>query len=148
VHQSGEAAFANTRARYPDCGDGAEVVPFVDDVPALLARAGLVVCRAGGTTLAELAVMGAPALVCPYPHATNDHQRRNAVEFAAAGACIIADERELNDQGLATAVLRLLADGRQREQMSLAMRLLARPHAARRVADLIVQQLHEACKAA
>ncbi|HUY34639.1 MAG TPA: undecaprenyldiphospho-muramoylpentapeptide beta-N-acetylglucosaminyltransferase [Pirellulales bacterium] len=139
VHQAGEAGAADTSKRYRSCGVAAEVVSFIDDMPGLLSRAGLVVCRAGGTTLAELAVTGTPAIVCPYPHAADDHQRRNALEFAALGACMVVDQRETNDARLGDVVSALIADADQRERMSRAMRRLAHPEAAGRIADLILE---------
>jgi UDP-N-acetylglucosamine--N-acetylmuramyl-(pentapeptide) pyrophosphoryl-undecaprenol N-acetylglucosamine transferase len=139
VHQSGEMDAEGTRARYRSCGAAAEVVPFIDDMPGLLARAGLAICRAGGTTLAELAVTGTPALACPYPHATDDHQRRNALEFAAAGACIVVDQGETNDSRFGAVVSTLIADAVQRERMSRAMRSLARPESAGRIAELVLE---------
>jgi UDP-N-acetylglucosamine--N-acetylmuramyl-(pentapeptide) pyrophosphoryl-undecaprenol N-acetylglucosamine transferase len=139
IHQSGETDAEGTRARYRSCGAAAEVRPFIDDMPGVLARAGLVVCRAGGTTLAELAVTGTPALACPYPNAADDHQRRNALEFAAAGACIVVDQRETNDSRFGGVVSALIADAAQRERMSRAMRSLAHPEAAARIADLVLE---------
>jgi len=139
VHQSGEADAAGTRERYRSCGAYVEVVAFIEDMPSLLARAGLVVCRAGGTTLAELALTGTPALACPYPHAADDHQRRNALEFAAAGACILVDQRETNESRFGDVVSALIADAEQRKRMSRAMRSLARPEAAGRIAELVLQ---------
>jgi UDP-N-acetylglucosamine--N-acetylmuramyl-(pentapeptide) pyrophosphoryl-undecaprenol N-acetylglucosamine transferase len=129
---------ASTTALYNERRARAQVVPFIADVPSVLARAGLVVCRAGGTTLAELAVMGTPAAVCPYPHAADDHQRRNAIEFAAAGACLVVDQREAGIRRLGAVVTGLIDDAGRREQMARAMRDLARPDAARRIAELVL----------
>jgi UDP-N-acetylglucosamine--N-acetylmuramyl-(pentapeptide) pyrophosphoryl-undecaprenol N-acetylglucosamine transferase len=138
IHQSGQAGAASTAARYTDLGASVQVVPFIADMPAELSRAGLVVCRGGGSTLAELAVTATPAVVCPYPHATDDHQRRNSIEFAAAGACVVVDQREAETARLADEVSTLFTDADRRESMSQAMRSLSRPDAARHVADIVL----------
>ncbi len=69
----------------------ATVVPFLNDMPQTLLATDLAVCRAGGTTLAELAAAGVPAILLPYPQATDDHQAANARHFAAGGGCITID---------------------------------------------------------
>ncbi len=109
-------------------------------MPRVLAATDLAVCRAGGTTLAELAVARVPAVLLPYPHAADDHQAANARHFAAGGGCITIDERDapgrLDDQ-LADMLCFLVANEGLRRQMSAAMSELARPNAAADVAELI-----------
>jgi UDP-N-acetylglucosamine--N-acetylmuramyl-(pentapeptide) pyrophosphoryl-undecaprenol N-acetylglucosamine transferase len=142
VHQTGEAGILPTRDLYRKLGLRAEVVPFVHDMPRLLGGGGLAVCRAGGTTLAELAAAAVPAVLLPYPHATDDHQRRNAEVFQAAGGAVILDQRDVSgrlDDRLAGTISELMQDRSRREGMSAAMGRLGRPHAADEVADLIVQ---------
>ena len=70
---------------YREAGVSADIESFFADVPQRLARAHLVICRAGASTVAELGAVGRPALLIPYPHATDDHQTANAAAFAAAG---------------------------------------------------------------
>ena len=93
-------------------------------MPAVLGATDLAVCRAGGTTLAELAAAGVPAVLVPYPHATDDHQAANARLFSAAGGCITIDQRDpagpLDDQ-FADMLCFLLANDGLRRQMSAAM---------------------------
>jgi UDP-N-acetylglucosamine--N-acetylmuramyl-(pentapeptide) pyrophosphoryl-undecaprenol N-acetylglucosamine transferase len=140
VHQSGEADCPSTAELYQKLGLEARVVPFLTDVPMTLASTGLAVCRAGGTTLAELAATGVPAVVVPYPHATDDHQQKNAAVLAAAGAALVVDERWSStrlDDHLTQAIAQLLASPEKRRQMSAAMTRWARPNAARDVAALL-----------
>ena len=140
MHQSGQAGLEATQTLYGKLDLAATVVPFLSDVPAALHATDLAVCRAGGTTLAELAAAGVPAVLAPYPHATDDHQAANARLFSAGGGCITIDQREvagsLDDQ-LAEMLCFLLANDGLRRQMSAAMREMARPHAAEDVAELI-----------
>jgi UDP-N-acetylglucosamine--N-acetylmuramyl-(pentapeptide) pyrophosphoryl-undecaprenol N-acetylglucosamine transferase len=148
AHQTGSADLAPTRRLYRKLGLKAIVVPFITEMPRVLARTDLAVCRAGGTTLAELAATGVPAILVPYPHATDDHQRRNADVFTASGASLTLDERDLPgrlDDHLAGAVALLFGNPAQRAAMSRAVRRLAQPDAAWDVATMIRQVA--ACRA-
>jgi UDP-N-acetylglucosamine--N-acetylmuramyl-(pentapeptide) pyrophosphoryl-undecaprenol N-acetylglucosamine transferase len=140
IHQTGDAGLEPTRDLYRKFGLDATVAAFFDDMPRTLAASTLAVCRAGGTTLAELAAAGVPALLLPYPHAAGDHQRRNAEVFVKAGGAAMLDEREVPgrlDHRLADALLPLLTEPGRRTRMSLALCRLARPDAAADVAALI-----------
>jgi UDP-N-acetylglucosamine--N-acetylmuramyl-(pentapeptide) pyrophosphoryl-undecaprenol N-acetylglucosamine transferase len=99
--------------------------------------ADVVICRAGATTLAEVSASGRPAILVPLATATDDHQRKNAAVFAAAGAAVMIDERELDGGRLAGAIAELAADRERRERMGKAARTLARPDAAARIADRV-----------
>jgi len=141
IHQAGESGLEPTRALYRKLALPATVLDFIPDMPAVLSASALAVCRSGGTTLAELAVAGVPAVLLPYAHATGDHQRRNAEVFAAARSAVVLDERELPgrlDNRLAEAISPLLADPRRRAEMSSAMRGLSRPDAAAHIAALLL----------
>ena len=137
VHQTGpddEGAARAAAAGAP--GLPYEVHAFLDDMPARLAAADLVVCRAGATTLAELAAAGRPAVLVPFPHAADDHQRLNAEAVQEAGAAEVILDHEVNGQGLAAAVARLAADPARRAAMAAAARTLARPDATARIVDV------------
>lgn len=135
VHQTGPAQRDEVHAAYAQAGVAAEVLPFIDDMPGQLARADLMVCRAGAITVSELCAAGVPAILVPLVVSTTAHQRDNAAWMAAQGAAVHLPQAELQPAALA-AQLRAL----QRPQL-LAMaeraRALARPQAAARVADEI-----------
>ena len=140
LHQSGTAQFEVTRQRYRDLGLPAAVVPFVEDMAGLLSGSHVAVSRAGGTTLAELAAAGVPAVLVPYPHAADDHQRINAEAFASEGGCLVLDERECPgklDQALAEVLSGLVTNPETAARMAASMRRIARPDAARHAAELI-----------
>jgi len=99
IHQAGDSGPASTRDLYRKLALEATVLDFIPDMPVVLSASALAICRAGGTTLAELAVAGVPAVLLPYPHAADDHQRRNAEWFAAAGGAVVLDERGLPGRG-------------------------------------------------
>ena len=80
------------RAAYDQAGIAAELAPFFDGMPDRLAEAHLVICRAGASTVAEVTVVGRPAILVPYPHATDDHQTANAEALVRAGGGWILPE--------------------------------------------------------
>ena len=116
-----------TRVQRPDY----RLLPFTDDFGAALSAADLVVARAGGS-IWEVAAAGRPALLVPYPHATADHQAKNAAYFAEGGGAVVVAESDLD---LRPQVESLLADPQRLEQMAGAMSALARPDAAEVIAE-------------
>jgi UDP-N-acetylglucosamine--N-acetylmuramyl-(pentapeptide) pyrophosphoryl-undecaprenol N-acetylglucosamine transferase len=125
---------------YPDLSErvtrsGYRLLPFTDDFGAALSAADLVVARAGGSVW-EIAAAGRPALLVPYPHATADHQTENARYFERGGGVEVVPEPELD---LRRQVEELLADPERLERMGAAMKALARPDAAKRIAEGLVE---------
>ena len=123
------------RAAYRQARLPADVEPFLYDMGRQLGQADLIVCRAGATTLAEIAAAGKPAILIPLPTATDDHQRMNAETLARAGAAAMLLQRDVTGAVLAGRLLALAGDREQRRQMSAAARSLARPDAARIIVD-------------
>jgi UDP-N-acetylglucosamine--N-acetylmuramyl-(pentapeptide) pyrophosphoryl-undecaprenol N-acetylglucosamine transferase len=93
LHQAGEAGVTAVTHLYAEFGLAAHVTPFVENLPYVMAHCHLAISRAGGTTLAELAAAGLPAMLVPYPSASDDHQRCNAEVYASRGGCRIVDGR-------------------------------------------------------
>jgi len=139
VHQTGAADESWVRRRYQEMGVAAEVLPFVHDMGTAYGQADVVVCRAGATTLAELASVGRPAILVPYPHAADDHQRRNAEVLADGGAAELILDRDLTGSLLADRLLALATDGPRLREMALAVQRFAMPDAAAHVADVCWQ---------
>jgi UDP-N-acetylglucosamine--N-acetylmuramyl-(pentapeptide) pyrophosphoryl-undecaprenol N-acetylglucosamine transferase len=128
LHLAGERDFPELDAR-PRRADY-RLLPFTDEFGAALAATDLVVARAGGSVW-EVAAAGKPALLVPYPHATGDHQAKNAAYFARGGGAVVVAEEELD---LRRQVDELLGDPGRLAAMGEAMRALARPGAADEVA--------------
>jgi UDP-N-acetylglucosamine--N-acetylmuramyl-(pentapeptide) pyrophosphoryl-undecaprenol N-acetylglucosamine transferase len=116
----------------------ARVVPFLDAVADEMTAADLVISRAGATALAELAAAGRPAILVPFPAATDDHQRKNARVVADAGGAVVIDESELGGSRLADVVDELLGDVSKLAAMRAAMKRLAKPDAASRIVDRLL----------
>jgi len=143
VHQTGEGQLQETESRYRQYGVEALAVSFIDEIASVLFASDIVVCRAGGTTLAELALAGVPAILVPYPLASDDHQIANAKVVAAAGACRLIDETsQALDGALARELTTLIADEQLRREMSLSMQSLAKPDASAAIATMIQDKLY------
>jgi UDP-N-acetylglucosamine--N-acetylmuramyl-(pentapeptide) pyrophosphoryl-undecaprenol N-acetylglucosamine transferase len=112
-------------------------VRYEEHMELTLAAADLAVCRAGGTTVAELAQVGLPAILVPLPIAPRDHQTANARALVGAGAAVLVPDAELDAHRLTREVEPLLDDRERLARMSKAAMALARPDAAERVADLV-----------
>ena len=137
VHQTGADDHAGTAAAYAAFPNlGAVVTPFLDDMAQRVAAADLVVCRAGATTLAELAAAGRPAILVPFPFAADDHQTLNAEAVRDAGAASVIADAALDGDRLAAEIARLARDPGARARMAVAARSLAVPDAAARIADV------------
>jgi UDP-N-acetylglucosamine--N-acetylmuramyl-(pentapeptide) pyrophosphoryl-undecaprenol N-acetylglucosamine transferase len=137
LHQTGTADLDQVRSGYAEAGwDSQGVQPFIHDMSGAYARAHLVVCRAGATTLAELTACGRPAILIPYPFAAADHQSANARALARKGAALMLPQSELTPERLARMVGDLFRD---RERL-LAMGAAARSLAKRGAADLILKE--------
>lgn len=127
------------RAAYADLSIICELATFFADVPQRMATAHLIVSRAGASTVAEILTVARPALLIPYAHAADDHQRANAARLAAAGAAEILAEKGLSAALLAERLQACLGDAARLAQMAERARDLARPDAAQRLADLVLQ---------
>lgn len=140
-HQTGPRQQAEIAAEYARLGIPAEVAPFWSDLPQRYAAAGIVVSRAGATTIAELLCAGRPMVLLPYPHAADDHQRANAASLLQTGAAEVvehADDVEETARRLAAVLTPLLGDSERRRRLARAARALARPEAAQTVVDLLL----------
>lgn len=135
THQSGEADVEMVRNGYQAAGVIARVEPFFEAMDAEMSDADVVVCRAGATTLAELAAAGRPAILIPYPHAANDHQRFNALAFKKQGAAEVIDPDDLTTPVLSQRLLALIGDDDRRLAQAEATRRLGTPDAARMIVD-------------
>lgn len=133
THQSGTAHLESVQNRYTRAGVRAEIVPFVDDMAARYAEADCMICRAGASTVAELAAAGVPAVLVPFPYAVDDHQTHNARFLAERGGAMLIPQPELTPERLSALIAKL--DRAQLLEMAKAARAAARPDATRAVAE-------------
>ncbi len=136
IHQTGLAEEAAVRTAYAGAPN-ADVRAFITDMGEVYAAADLIVCRAGATTIAEIAAQGLPAIFVPYPHAADDHQRANAEALVRGGAARIVLDHLATGARLAEEVREVLATPDALAEMRQRMRQFARPDAAERVLAVV-----------
>jgi UDP-N-acetylglucosamine--N-acetylmuramyl-(pentapeptide) pyrophosphoryl-undecaprenol N-acetylglucosamine transferase len=127
--QTGEAEQAATAAALAPLAPAVEVAAYLDDMPARMAAADWVLCRAGAMTLAEITLLGLPALLVPFPHAVDDHQTANARALAEAGAALVIADAELDGPRLAATLAALWREPAREAAMAAASAALGRPQA-------------------
>jgi UDP-N-acetylglucosamine--N-acetylmuramyl-(pentapeptide) pyrophosphoryl-undecaprenol N-acetylglucosamine transferase len=138
IHQAGAKDGEWLRGAYVAAGVSADIRPFIHDMADAYAQASLAICRAGATTLAELATVGVPAILLPYPLAAANHQWHNAQFFGRAGAAVVIEDRPDTAHVAATltsSLLPLIKLPALRDEMRRATRQLARPTAASIIVD-------------
>lgn len=138
THQTGENDLEDVTAAYEEQGFAADVVAFIDSMADAYRWADLIVCRAGATTLAEVTACGKPCIFIPYPHAVDDHQRRNAESLLKRGAGFVIIEQELSGEVLAKAIRDLMDDPARLKAVGEAAQGLARLDAAQAIVDEMV----------
>ncbi|HZP61858.1 MAG TPA: undecaprenyldiphospho-muramoylpentapeptide beta-N-acetylglucosaminyltransferase [Terriglobales bacterium] len=136
VHQTGEADYNVAKAAYEKLAASVEVYRFIDDMPGYFARASLLICRSGASTVAEITAAGKPAIFVPFPRAADDHQKRNAEALQKAGAAVMLEQSQLTPESLISVVTSLFSDQAQLKAMGEAVRKLSHPNAAREIASM------------
>jgi len=139
---AGKAEAIQMRMKAEDATASTQVHAFIDDMATVCAAADLIVSRAGASTTAELAVIGKPAILIPYPHAADNHQEHNARAFEAAGAAVVLLDKDCSGESLTEAIRELLKDPKRLEDMGMAAKTLAKPLAAETIAETIIQLVH------
>ncbi len=133
--QTGPRERDDVAAAFAAVPEGSVVVEsFILDMPQALRWADLVICRAGAMTLAELAAVGKPAILVPYPYATDDHQLRNAQDIEAAGAAVVIKDSDCDAGSLAAMVAKLMSDPERLQAMGRASAARSRTGAAMEIA--------------
>lgn len=133
IHQTGAYDLDSVRTQYKEGGWEAVVEPFFTEMEQVYAQADLLVSRAGATTLAELAVLGKPAILIPYPYAADNHQLSNGQYYVDGGGALMFEQKELTPQLLSEKLLALLLDKEKVDLMTGAMLRLGVPDAANRI---------------
>ncbi len=137
VQQCRPDDIERVRRRYAELGIPAELTTYIEDMPDKLADAHLVIGRAGASTIAELTAAGRPAILIPYPAATDDHQTANAREMTAAGGARTIQQTNFTPDVLARQIEAMAADPVALNNAAARAMAVGRPHAARDLADLV-----------
>ena len=153
LHQTGERDYNEAQAEYARAGMtsaaggargaadsiSAEVFPFIDDMPGAFARADLLICRSGASTVAEVMAAGKAAIFIPFPQAADDHQLRNAEALARQDAGVLIPQAELTPERLVSTAAELFADPQRLAAMGTRARQLAHADAAEQIAALAAE---------
>jgi len=137
VQQAREEDIARVQQGYAEAGIAVEVKPFFTDMAERIARAHLVICRAGASTVSELGVIGRPAILVPLAQSLEGDQMNNARQFVAAGGGWLMEQSQFTPERLTNLLLNLRYDDRGLERAAEGARQFGRPDAAIRLADLL-----------
>lgn len=135
VHQTGEWDYERVLRLYTELGLRGAVTPFIDDMAAAYLEADLVVGRAGASTVSELAALGKPSVLIPYPYAANDHQVTNARALSDHGGAVLLLQSELSGRSLARILAGFDKDREGLREMGRRARDKKHPAAARAIVD-------------
>ncbi|MBQ0805057.1 MULTISPECIES: undecaprenyldiphospho-muramoylpentapeptide beta-N-acetylglucosaminyltransferase [unclassified Sulfitobacter] len=136
-HQARDEDAQRVSEFYAQSGINADVQPFFHDVPRRMSEAQLVISRAGASSVADLSVIGRPAILIPYAAATGDHQTANARGLVDAGAAIMVPENMANPESLTAQIEMVLSNPRGAQQMSQAALSVGKPDAAEELAQMV-----------
>jgi len=137
IHQTGATQYEPIASRFATaCVDG-EVVPFIPDMPKTFSEVDVVVCRSGAGAVSELAAAGKPSILVPFPYAADDHQAKNAQALEKIGAARLVLDKEFSGDRLIAELTALTPE--KLKAMSAAARTFAKPGAAKRAAELLIE---------
>lgn len=137
VHQTGDRDYERVRQGYASAGVPAKVEKFIYEMPQMYAEASLVICRAGSSTLSEIAAVGRASVLIPFPQASDNHQEHNARVFSEAGSAILLIQDDAKGAELAGIIKNLMAHPEHLVEMERLVRAFHRPQAAQRIVDLL-----------
>ena len=135
IHQTGERDYARVVEEYRQRELTGDVLPFIHDMEGAYDRADMVVSRAGATTVSELAALGKPSILIPYPYAANNHQEKNACMLVHVGGAEMMLQRDMSGQGLADLLCKYMDDRRALGEMGKLARKMGRHDAERVIVD-------------
>lgn len=137
TQQAREEDLARVEQAYAASGIRANAAAFFKTLPEEMAKASLVIGRAGASTVAELTVIGRPSILVPLPHALDNDQLNNAKRVAAAGGALLMEQKDITAEALSAAIAELLGDPARLAQMAAAAKSIGKPDAVVRLADLV-----------
>ncbi|UCF38241.1 MAG: undecaprenyldiphospho-muramoylpentapeptide beta-N-acetylglucosaminyltransferase [Acidobacteriota bacterium] len=137
VHQTGPRDFERISREYSSLRFPVEVVPYIDDMPLRFEAADLIISRSGASTIAEITAAGRPSILIPFPHAADDHQKKNAEALESRGAAILFEQVGSDPSQLAAKLVELDSQRERLAEMGKKSRSLAKPNAVARIIQLM-----------
>lgn len=141
IHQTGELDYKDVWDAYRSKGIEGNLSPFIQDMAGAYHKADIVIGRAGATTVSELAALGKPSILIPYPYAANRHQETNALMLVDAGGAKMILQEDLSGRLLAEALIEFIDDRKVLDGMSMKAKALGRPDAAENIVDQLVEMV-------
>ena len=135
IHQTGQVDYDRVVEAYTQKGLKGEILPFIQDMAGAYHRADLVLSRAGATTISELAALGKPSILIPYPYAANRHQETNALVLVEARGAEMMLEKDLSGEGLADLLMKYMVDRTALKEMGKRAQRMGRRDAAKGIVD-------------
>ena len=142
IHQTGETDYAHVAEEYRRKGLKGDIRPFIKDMAWAYRNADIVVSRAGATTISELAALGKPSILIPYPFAANSHQETNAGMLVQVGGAEVITQKDLSGKGLAEILVKYMDDKTALEKMGAQAKKVGRPYAAKVIVDQLVEMMN------
>ncbi len=145
IHQTGEKDHLRVIEEYKKINPkiSVRIEKFIHDMPACYEWSSLIICRAGSSTLAELAIVGRAAILVPFPFAADDHQDKNAQIFERAGAARILRQKGAKSEDLVKLVIEMASDPDRLRKMEAAMRAFSKPDAAATIVNCLTDELQK-----
>ncbi len=141
IHQTGEKDFFYVKKRYEDMKIDAEVLPFIEDMPAVLEKVDLVISRSGASTLFELSASGTPSILIPYPYSSDRHQEKNALALVKKGGAEMILQDELTAERLAAVIKKYMKQPERLKEMGKKAKMLAKKDSALLISEKILEML-------
>ncbi len=141
IHQTGKTDFNRVQKDYKDRTIKGEINPFIQDMKTAYNRADLVISRAGATTIFELAALGKPSILVPYPYATNHHQEINARSLVRVGGAEMILEKNLTGKSMANAIMKHMDNRPVLEEMGAQAGKMGRRDSAKLIVDQLLAQI-------
>ena len=141
IHQTGQADYERVLQKYNENDLGGDIKPFIQDMPSAYCQADIFIGRAGAGTVFELAALGKPSILIPYPYAADNHQAANARMLADFGGAKIIAQDELDPYRLAHILMEFMEDRASLEKMGSQARKASKPYAAKEIADQIEEMI-------
>lgn len=142
IHQTGEGDYERVVKNYRSSGLDGEVLPFIRDMAKAYHRADIVVSRAGATTISELAALGKPSILIPYPYAADQHQDKNALSLVHTGGAKMILQRDLTGEGMARVLMGYMEDRGALKEMGKRVRAAGRTDSARVMVNQLLDMAH------
>lgn len=139
IHQTGEADYEMVLRGYLELGIEGHIRAFITDIGRAYQCADIVITRAGATTVSELAALGKPSILVPYPYAANRHQETNAQMLTRVGGALMVPQEELSGEKLADILTECMDNRKKLTDMGRNAEKIGNPHASRRIVDLLVE---------